>query len=266
MGCNSPGVRVNISRLGTRLRTYDWTAAPIELVIVVAGILIALEVSNWNQNRQDLARADGYYRRIHADLSTDGKSFGTTLAYWGTVSSYGRAAIAYGENGQLVDGSAWKTVLAYYQASQTLPFVPSDASFTEMRSAGELGLIADENLRGRLEDYYSLSGVGGESIIREQDPAYRQQVRGLTPWPVQQYIWDRCYRESSYADQEFIDCPSPISEQEALAILSSFKVAPSLLDNLRAWMSTLRISEIVLNNSHRTEQRLAADVERARQR
>jgi hypothetical protein len=135
-----------------------------------------------------------------------------------------------------------------------------------MRSAGELGLIADENRRGRLEDYYSLSGVGGESIIREQDPAYRQQVRGLTPWPVQQYIWDRCYRESSYADQEFIDCPSPISEQEALAILSSFKVAPSLLDNLRAWMSTLRISEIVLNNSHRTEQRLAADVERARQR
>jgi hypothetical protein len=121
MGCNSPGVRVNISRLGTRLRTYDWTAAPIELVIVVAGILIALEVSNWNQNRQDLARADGYYRRIHADLSTDGKSFGTTLAYWGTVSSYGRAAIAYGENGQLVGGSAWKTVLAYYQASQTLP-------------------------------------------------------------------------------------------------------------------------------------------------
>jgi hypothetical protein len=135
-----------------------------------------------------------------------------------------------------------------------------------MRSAGELGLIADENLRGRLEAYYSLSGVGGESIIREQDPAYRQQVRGLTPWPVQQYIWDRCYLESSYADQEFIDCPSPISEQEALAILSSFKVAPSLLDNLRAWMSTLRISEIVLNNSHRTEQRLAADVERARQR
>ena len=66
--------------------------------------------------------------------------------------------------------------------------MPSDASFTEMRSAGELGLIADENLRGRLGDYYSLSGVCGESIIREQDPAYRQQVRGLTPWPVQQYI------------------------------------------------------------------------------
>ena len=109
---------MNISKLGTRLRTYDWTAAVIELVIVVVGILIALEVSNWNQSRQDLARADGYYRRIYADLSTDSKSFGTTLTYWDQVSKYGRAAIAYGENGQLVDGSAWKTVLAYYQASR----------------------------------------------------------------------------------------------------------------------------------------------------
>jgi hypothetical protein len=257
---------MNVSKLGMRLRAYDWMAAAIELVIVVVGILIALEVSNWNQGRQDLTRADGYYRRIHANLSTDEKNFGATLAYWGRVSAYGSGAIAYGESGQLVDGSAWKTVLAYYQASQTLPFVPSDASFTEMRSAGELGLIADENLRGRLEAYYSLSGVGGESIIREQDPAYRQQVRGLTPWSVQQYIWDRCYRESSYVDQGFVDCPSPISEPEALAILSNFKAAPSLLDNLRAWMSTLRISQIVLNNNRREAQQLAAQVERARQR
>ena len=255
---------MNVSKLGMRLRTYDWTAAFIELVIVVVGILIALEVSNWNQNRQDQARADGYYRRIHADLSTDGKSFGTTLAYWGRVSGYGRGAIAYGESGQLVDGSAWKTVLAYYQASQTLPFVPSDASFTEMRSAGELGLIADERLRGRLEDYYSMSGIGGESIIRQQDPAYRKQVRGLTPWPVQQYIWDRCYRESSYAEQGFVDCPSPIGESEALAILSNFKTAPLLLDNLRTWMSTLRISEIVLNNNRREAQQLATQVDQAR--
>ena len=264
MACDFPGVRVNISKLGARLRTYDWTAAAIELVIVVVGILIALEVSNWNQNRQDLARADGYYRRIHADLSTDNKSYGTTLAYWDRVSTYGRGAIAYGENGRLVDGSAWKTVLAYYQASQTLPFVPSDASFTEMRSAGELGLIANERLRGRLEDYYSMSGIGGESIIRQQDPAYRKQVRGLTPWSVQQYIWDRCYRESSYVDQGFVDCPSPISEQEALAILSNFKAAPFLLDNLRTWMSTLRISEIVLNNDRRDAQQLAVELERAR--
>jgi len=255
---------VNISKLGTRLRTYDWTAAVIELVIVVVGILIALEVSNWNQDRVDRARADSYQRRIRADLMADNRSVDTTLAFWNKVSGYGRAAIAHGENGQLVDGSAWKTVLAYYQASQTMPFVASDDAFSEMRSAGDLGLIADERLRTQLEDYYSMSGVGAQSIIRQQDPAYRKQIRGLTPWPVQQYIWSHCFRETAYATQEFVDCPSPISQQAAATILSSFRLDRSVLDNLRTWMSTLRVSEIVLDNNRRTGQRLAAQVDQGR--
>lgn len=257
---------MKLSKLGKRLRTHDWTAAVIELVIVVVGILIALEVSNWNQARVDRMRADSYLRRIHADLVADSRNAATTLAFWNKVSGYGRVAIAHGENDQLADGSAWRTVLAYYQASQTMPFVASDDAFSEMRGAGDLGLIADERLRSQLEDYYSLSGVGAQSIIRQQDPVYRKQIRGLTPWPVQQYIWSRCFRETSYATQEFVDCPSPISGQAAAAILSSFKADHSVLDNLRTWMSTLRISEIVLRNDRRAEQQLAAGLERARRR
>lgn len=255
---------MNISKLGTRLRTYDWIAVVIELVIVVVGILIALEVSNWNQDRLDGARADSYQRRIRADLMADNRNVDITLAFWNQVSEYGRGAIAHGEDGKLVDGSAWQAVLAYYQASQTMPFVASDDAFSEMRSAGDLSLVADERLRSRIEDYYSLSGVGAQSIIRQQDPAYRKQIRGLTPWSVQQYIWSRCFRETAYATQEFVDCPSPISEQAAATILSSFEADRSVLDNLRTWMSTLRVSEIVLNNNRRAGQQLAAEVARAR--
>jgi len=46
------------ARLALRLRDHDWTAAIIELVIVIAGILIALQVSNWNQDRIERARGD----------------------------------------------------------------------------------------------------------------------------------------------------------------------------------------------------------------
>ena len=254
------------SRLIARLREHDWLAAAIELVIVVAGILIALQVSNWNQARLDRARADSYYRRIHSELLADRRNMDATLAFWSQVSAYGRAAIAYGETGQRAGDSNWKTVLAFYQASQTMPFEASDASFAEMRSAGDLDLIADEHLRQQLEDYYSLSGVGGQSIIHEQDPAYRRQIRGLTPWPVQQYVWSHCFRESSYMAQQFVDCPSPVSEQAAAAILAGYRNSPELLNQLRTWMSTLRISEIVLTNSRRDAVQLADEVAAARKR
>ena len=264
--CSKRGSVMRIARLAARLRDYDWLAAAIELVIVVVGILVALQVSNWNQARIDRARGNGYNARIHADLVADANNMEVTLAYWRAVSDYGRAAIAYGEAGTLAGGSAWQTVLAFYQASQTMPFVESDSAYLEMRSAGDLGLIDDAQLRARLATYYSLAGVGGQSIIHEQDPEYRRRVRGLTPWAVQEFIWSHCFRESSYATQSFVACASPVSEQDAAAILAGYRQAPDLLNHLRAWMSQLRVSEIVLANDRRDALTLADKMRPAGQR
>ncbi len=248
------------ARLARRLRDYDWAAAFIELAIVVVGILIALRVSNWNQERVDHARAQGYYRRIHADLLTDRGNIDVTLAYWGKVSAYGSEAIAYGETGTLVDGSQWKTVLAWYQASQIFPFELANTTFEEMRSSGDLGLIADEKLRKELADYYRLSGTGVQAMIMNHNPVYRKEIRGLTPWRVQRYIWSHCFRETSFANQQLLDCPSPIDGREAASILETYRQSPTLLDHLRTWMSTLRVSGIVLRYTRKAAARLAAQV------
>ncbi|MEO8460682.1 MAG: hypothetical protein ABI451_09145 [Dokdonella sp.] len=254
-------------KLAARLRDYDWTAAFIELLIVVVGILIALQVSNWNESRIDHARADSYYRRLHAELMGDEHNIDNALVFWKKVSAYGHAAIAYGESGQRVDGSNWKTVLAWYQASQLMPFELEDTTFAEMRDGGGLALIDDEALRKQLGDYYRLSGTGITANILRHDPAYRMQIRGLTPWHVQQTIWDKCFRQSgggNAANQELIDCPAPISEDEAATILDAYRRADTLLPNLRSWMSTLRVSSIVLQGTRSDTDSLAAKVQAAR--
>jgi hypothetical protein len=251
-------------KLVARLRRHDWTAAIIELLIVVVGILVALQLNNWNQDRLDHSRADSYYRRIHAELLADRQNIDNTLKFWNVVSNYGRAAIAFGESGQRMDGSNWKTVLAYYQASQLMPFELEDTVFTEMRDGGGLALINDEGLRKRLADYYRISGTGITANILHHDPVYRMQVRGLTPWRVQQYIWDKCFRALGGTNQELIDCPSPIGEQEAATLLESYRQSDSLLQNLRFWISTLRVGSIVLDSTRKDAVNLAAEVEAAR--
>ncbi len=256
-------------KLATRLREYDWTAAAIELVIVVVGILIALQVSTWNQNRLDRARADAYLRRLHAELVTDQHNIDNTLLFWKKVSGYGQAAIANAETGQRVDGSNWKTVLAWYQASQLMPFELQDTTYTEMRDGDGLGLIDDEGLRKQLADYYRLSGTGITANILRHDPVYRIQIRGLTPWRVQQYIWNKCFRIAAggnAANQELIDCPAPVSEDEAAAILDSYRHSNTLLQDLRSWMSTLSVSTMVLDSTRSETDKLAAEVQAARAR
>lgn len=256
-------------RLAVRLHSYDWTAAVIELVIVVVGILIALQVSNWNETRLDQVRADGYYRRLHAELMADSQNIDNTLRFWTTVAGYGQAAIAYGETGKSVEGSNWKTVLAYYQASQLMPFELEDTTFLEMRAGGGLALVKDEKLRKMLGDYYKLSGTGITANILRADPVYRVQIRGLTPWHVQQYIWKNCFRQEAggnAAKQHLVDCASPVSEAEAAAVLDSYRRSDSLLQNLRSWMSALSVSTIVIDSARSETVSLDAEVEAARRR
>lgn len=263
------GMRMRAMKLALRLREYDWMAAVIELVIVVVGILIALQVSNWNQDRVDHARADGYYRRLHAELVADQHDIDNTLVFWNEVSDYGAAAIANGESGRRVDGSNGKTVLAWYQTSQLMPFELQATTYDEMRAGGGLVLIQQEALRKQLAGYYQLSGTGITTNILRHDPAYRVQIRGLTPWHVQQYIWSQCFRQGkggNASNQELIDCPAPVSEDAAGAILDTYRHSDMLLQNLRSWMSTLSVSTMVLAATRSNTANLAAEVQAARAR
>ena len=249
-----------------RLRRHNWTASIIELVIVALGILLALQVTNWNQDRLDRNRGERYLQRIHSELLADRQDIDQTIELWKTVSTYGKAAMAHGERGDLVDGSHWKTVLAYYHASQLKTIELEDTTFSEMRDSGDLGLIADEQLRKRLADHYRMTGAGTRAMILRHDPVYRQQVRGLTPWHVQEYIWTSCFRQLAGTMQEYLDCPSPITEKQAAAILGDYTQADNLLPNLRYWMSTLKVSVIVIGGTRKETDHLLAEVAAAKSR
>jgi hypothetical protein len=249
-----------------RLRRHNWTASIIELLIVVLGIVVALQVTNWNQDRLDRARADRYLQRIHSELLADKRTIDETTALWRTVSAFGLGAITHGERGDLVGDSHWKTVLAYYHASQLKTIELEDTTFSEMRDSGDLGLIADEELRKRLADHYRMTGMGTRAMILKHDPAYRPQVRGLTPWHVQEYIWASCFKQLQGTMQEYLDCPSPISDKQAAAILADYAKADDLLQNLRFWMSTLKVSLIVIDGTRMETDQLLVKVDAARHR
>jgi hypothetical protein len=247
---------VATTRLLRRLREHDWLAAMIELAIVVVGILLALQVSNWNQDRVDRERGARFVVRLRAELLSDHASMDEALAFWRQVGAYGERAMAHSEQGTLVANDAWKTVLAYYQASQLYPFELEDTTFLEMRDAGGLALIADEALRKRIADYYRMAGSGLRANILYHHPEYRQEIRGLTPWHVQEYIWSSCFRQLEGASQELIDCASPLTGAKASKLLETYRASPTLLPHLREWMSTLKVSAIVVRTMQGDGQRL----------
>ncbi|ANP47260.1 hypothetical protein [Candidatus Viadribacter manganicus] len=232
-----------LRRVLAHVKAQNWVAIGIDFAIVVLGVFVATQVSNWNDANRDRQRGQSYLANIHGELLTDATAIERRIVFWRQVTGYGEAALAYAEHGTLKDGSAWQTVLAFFQASQIWPYTATDTTYRELTGAGELGLIRDQSMRAALADYYVVRKNRLDPLFAAM-PEYREDVRGLTPIRVQNYIWNNCHHsfaEGAEEMQELVPCESPISEVEAREILRSYMAAPEVLRGLRFWMSTIRV-------------------------
>jgi len=249
-------------RVRDHVVNQNWTAVAIDFLIVVAGVFVGTQVSNWNANRHEQQRAQGYLMRIRANIESDRQGMDEALAYWAEVIRYGEAAIAYADEGRLEGGSRWRTVLAFYQASQLLPFRMDDTTYQELKSAGDLGLIRDAELRNALAAYYVTGPLPGSPHLMQHTPEYRNLVRGYTPVSVSDYIWKQCVRAAGSQEETFdADCASPVSDAEAQAILDRYLAAPGLLPALRFWITNQKVAASLVKAVRRDSESLAQQVE-----
>ena len=251
-----------LSRVVQHLKGQQWTAVILDFVIVVLGVFVANQVTNWNDARIEHDRARGYLVRLHDDLDQDVHTMDGSMVFTRQVSAYADRALAYAEGGVLADGSAWQTVLAFYQAGQVYPNVTPDATYREMISAGDLRLLENQRLSAALGAYYATRAQSGRQLF-DQLPAYRETIREMTPSTVQAYIWRHCYRQSGIADQRMVDCASPISDTQARTILHDLLADPEAVRQLRFWATEVRIETTVLTVERAAAARLARDVAQA---
>lgn len=197
--------------------------------------------------------------RLHDELLQDADVLTLISSFWTEVGNNGTVALAYAEDGALYEGSAWKTLLSYYQASQVWPYRKPDITFQEIRSTGNLLLIRNGTLRARIAQHYSAGAGSQVTEVLGLIPRYREHVRGLVPWKIQRYIWTHCYA-SAGAIQMFKACDSPVSEAEALAALAEMRRAPELTAELRFWMVNVYSGLDLMRDIQADARTLAADV------
>jgi hypothetical protein len=148
--------------------------------------------------------------------------------------------LAYAETGDAKGATQWDLLLAYFQSSQVAEFYTTDATFEELKSAGELGLIKDTSFRDVLAQYYSL---GFNPLLTERPP-YREHLRGVIPLEVQTYIWTDCYSTSAESIQKMLPCQSPIDEKAAAVIVDAIGNDKTLMAELRYWMSSMHVAAL----------------------
>lgn len=62
-----------LRRIATAIRAQDWSLVILEILIVVIGIFLGLQETQWNQARIDRADEESFLRALHQDVVEMGR-------------------------------------------------------------------------------------------------------------------------------------------------------------------------------------------------
>jgi Family of unknown function (DUF6090) len=135
------------------LRSRTLRSALVELLIVVVGILVAVQIDAWNQTRRDQRTAESYLTRLEVDLRRD-----STMLASLSASSLGMMAVADRLLSGLTESSPPDSVGLWIRRARGVSFFePRVSTYEDMVSAGQSGLIRDVALRDLLFQYHEVA-------------------------------------------------------------------------------------------------------------
>lgn len=157
-----------INRIGSALRSQDWATVFIEFVLVVLGVLVALEVDRYNERQKERADEINYLLALERDLQRDIDDHRTLIEAFSTIESFGDSAIKTLNGQECSPGECWRSLVEAFHASQWIDASTNSSSFEEMK---RLGLPKDAGLKDTLELYYAGGRARGK--LTADLPLYR---------------------------------------------------------------------------------------------
>lgn len=174
-------------RIRAHVAGHNWFAVAVDLTIVVAGVFLGIQASNWNSARIEAGKAQEYRERLISEIEFNRLQYLQQLAYAQKVQGHALSLL-----GQLRNPSARGPafVVDAYQATQTDIWPAKRFIYDEMVSAGMVAGIGSPRVQQLASDFYL--GVDATGAALSHETPYRHLVRQLVPFEIQQRLRSEC--------------------------------------------------------------------------
>ena len=222
-----------LRRLIANLRAQNWTAIALELAIVITGVFIGTQVSNWNEQRLEIRQTERMLAQLQPELHGLLGFFAGARTYYATTRSYADTAFAGWEGRPGVTDEQF--VIAAYQASQITGIGTSGENWALIFGADQLRNIDDAGLRRALSNVmtFNFDYVDAPAVATK----YREDVRRVIPDPVQVAIRERCGDRNHPGNPLVIilprTCSLDLPDDVAASAAAALRRHPELSDDLR---------------------------------
>lgn len=177
-----------IRRIREHVAVHNWFAVSVDLAIVVVGVFLGTQATNWNSARIERAMMREYRAEIIENLRANEISIDDQMAYYRRVQGHALAALDVMETTAPVMDEAF--LIDAYQASQVRQRLLSQTAYEEMKSAGLGRNVAPLGIRARLSTFYAqMPQINAMTLTVT---AYRDRLRRAMPVTIQRQLRERC--------------------------------------------------------------------------
>ncbi len=243
-----------LRRLSQSIKEQNWTAIWIEFILLVAGVFLGIQVANWNQEREANQKSKVFTERLKADLREEAFGYQYLIEYNRDVLASAEKAVN-ALTGK-VPLSNEQLLINAYRATQYKQPQRFRASYDELISTGNIGLIKDQKLRLTAMRVYNVATM--DNMVREGSQSrYREAFRMSVDNEVQQALNKQCgdryvERGDYQAILNVIDypCKLDLPQGEIDEAVQSLRSNPLLISYLRVRIADIgtRLTDMTGNN------------------
>ena len=126
-----------------------------EILFVMIGILLALQVNNWNEARKEAKTESIYLERLLSELKLDTLYFSNEIQGYKTNNQIIEDFSAAINNDNSQDSILLGLANEFFRIGWVMPtFSPSTSTFDDLSSTGNLRVITNTSLRGDIVNLY----------------------------------------------------------------------------------------------------------------
>ena len=133
-----------------------------EIILVVIGILLALQIKNWNQERIKKARSIGYMKSLVEDIKSDIAQYNINIESYTTDINNNNKRLFINNDYKILEAdSIIKLVAGFYMINKT-----TRQTYDKIKNAGLIESLGTDATNKAVNDYYSLENVYYENLLQ----------------------------------------------------------------------------------------------------
>jgi len=170
-------IRYNLMNQNKTTKYFKYAIG--EIILVVIGILIALSINNWNEERKDRIREQSILKNLQIDFKSNINNVDKT--YNSFLEAYEASAnlLEIISTNEIIDGYEIEHLLDEI-INKTMSLDMNTGSINEMLNTGSINLIRDNNLKKQLSNWSYFETDTQDDVVIYRDYLFDFFIPSLT--------------------------------------------------------------------------------------